>query len=154
MARFYFTKQGLNDLNAEYEFLKSIELPRIQEELKDARALGDLRENSALDAAKAQEAEMKIRFAEIENSLLDYELIDEDTKSTTVRIGSEVKVKYIEDGFENDFTIVGTFEADPANGKVSNESPLAKAILGKKEGDEVKLKIRNLTHTIKLIKIL
>jgi transcription elongation factor GreA len=154
MSNNYLTKQGLTDLQQELEQLLSVELPRIQDEIKEARAMGDLRENSALDAAKTQEESISIRISEIEGTLDDYELIEEDAKaSTTVKVGSEVTIKYLEKDIESVYKIVGVSEVDPANGKISNESPLAKEILGKKVGTEVKVKVRDFVHTVKVIKI-
>jgi transcription elongation factor GreA len=149
----YITRAGLDQLNSELQDLKTVQLPKIQDDVREARSLGDLRENSALDAAKTQEETFNIRIAEIENILSDYELIEDDEHSTKVKIGSHVKIKYLDSKVEYDLTIVGTFEVDPINGKISNESPLAKAILGKKKGDEAELKIQTQTHKIKIIEI-
>ncbi|MGL4758439.1 MAG: transcription elongation factor GreA [Patescibacteria group bacterium] len=150
----YITKAGLDQLNNELHDLKTVQLPKIQDDIREARSLGDLRENSALDAAKTQEETFNIRISEIENILTDYELIEEeDHTSSRVKIGSHVKIKYIETKAEMQLTIVGTFEVDPINGKISNESPIAKAILGKKVGDEVEFKIQTKSHKIKIIEL-
>lgn len=149
----YITKAGLVQLNNELNELKNVQLPKIQDDIREARSLGDLRENSALDAAKVQEETLNFRTSEIENILADYEIIEDDEHSTKVKIGSHVKVKYLDTKSELALTIVGTFEVDPIKGKVSNESPIAKAILGKKVGDEVELKILNKSQKIKIIEI-
>ena len=149
----YITKSGLVNLNSELVELKTIALPKIQDDIREARSLGDLRENSALDAAKVQEETLNFRISEIENILGDYELIEDDETSTKVKIGSHVKIKYTDTNKEFSLTIVGTFEVDPIKGKISNESPLAKAILGKKAGDEIEFKVLNQSHKIKLIEI-
>jgi transcription elongation factor GreA len=149
----YITKLGLQNLNLELIELKTVDLPKIQDDIREARSLGDLRENSALDAAKVQEETLNFRISEIENILTDYILIEDDEVSTRIKIGSHVKIKYLESKKELSLTIVGTFEVDPINGKISNESPLAKAILGKKSGEEVEFKIQNQLHKIKIIEI-
>jgi transcription elongation factor GreA len=149
----YITKAGLENLNAELNELKTVSLPKIQEDIREARSLGDLRENSALDAAKVQEETINFRMSEIDNILSDYEIIDEDDHSSKIKIGSHVKIKYLESNTEYSLTIVGTFEVDPIKGKISNESPLAKAVMGKKTGDELEFKIQNQTHKIKIIEI-
>ena len=95
MPKIYLTKHGLIDLNKEIEELKVQDLPRIQDEIREARAMGDLRENSALDAAKAQEESITIRINEIEAYLEDYEIIEEEAKaSLVVKVGSHVTLKY------------------------------------------------------------
>jgi transcription elongation factor GreA len=149
----YITKVGLEHLNNELLDLKTVQLPRIQDDIREARSLGDRRENSALDAAKVQEETITFRIAEIENILTDYEIIEDDEHSTRIKIGSQVKIRYIDTKQEYELTIVGTFEVDPIKGKISNESPLAKAILGKKSGDETEVKIQNQIHKIKIIEI-
>jgi transcription elongation factor GreA len=154
MSNYYLTKQGLVDLQKELEELKTQDLPRIQEEIKEARAMGDLRENSALDAAKEQEAMASIRVSEINAILDDYEIIEEGAKaSDTIKVGSTVEVSYLEEDKKLTYKIVGVSEVDPANGKISNESPLAKELLGKKVGSEVKVKVRDYIHTVKIVKI-
>jgi transcription elongation factor GreA len=149
----YITKSGLQTLNSELTELKTVSLPKIQDDIREARSLGDLRENSALDAAKVQEETYNFRIAEIENILTDYELIEDDETSTRVKIGSHVSIKYVDSGKVLDLTIVGTFEVDPTKGKISNESPLAKAIIGKKVSEEVEFKVQNQSHKIKIIEI-
>ena len=149
----YITKAGLEHLNQELNELKTVSLPKIQEDIREARSLGDLRENSALDAAKVQEETINFRMAEIDAILSDYSIIDEDEHSNKIKIGSHVKIKYLESNTEYSLTIVGTFEVDPIKGKISNESPLAKAVMGKKTGDELEFKIQNQNHKIKIIEI-
>jgi transcription elongation factor GreA len=149
----YITKVGLEHLNQELKDLKTVHLPKVQDDIKEARSLGDLRENSALDAAKVQEETINFRVAEIENILSDYKIIEDDEHSTRIKIGSHVKIKYLDTKAEFDLAVVGTFEVDPIHGKISNESPLAKAILGKKVNDETEFKIQNQTHKIKILEI-
>jgi transcription elongation factor GreA len=153
MSTNYLTKQGLSAINQELKELLEIELPRVQEEIKDARAMGDLRENSALDAAKVLEETISIRIAEINTVLENYELIDEEQTTTTVKIGSSVDISYEELKHDTTVHIVGVSEVSPNEGKISNESPLAKAILGKKVGAKVQIKVRDSNHTVKISKI-
>lgn len=149
----YITKEGLSNLKIELNELKTITIPKIQDDIREARSLGDLRENTPLDVAKTQEQNVNFRVLEIENILSDYKIIEDDETATKVKIGTHVKIKYLSTKIEFTLTIVGSFEVDPTKGKISNESPLAKAILGKKLNDEVEFKIQAQTHRVKIIEI-
>ncbi len=132
------TDDGLKKLEEELEHLKTVGRTEIAEKIKVARGYGDLSENSEYDEAKNEQAKIEARIVEIEAMLKNAEII-EDVKGTvkTVMIGVNVKVLDIEYGDECEYRVVGSTEADPQNGKISDESPVGKALLGKKIGDEV-----------------
>ena len=139
--KIYLTQEGINNLKNELEHLKNVVRLEVLEELKEARAQGDLSENADYDAARQRQAEVEARIRELEVNLDKVELISE-TKGgiQLVKLGCTVTVLNINSGDIDKFTIVGSLEADPLNGKISNESPLGRAILGMKKGDRVLVK--------------
>lgn len=155
----YLTRQGLADLQAELKEIIDIKVPKSLESLNEARSEGDLRENSAYDSAKEEISKLEIRRGEIEEFLSDYQLIDErpkDAPSKRVEIGGQVEIEYLNIAQKRNFIlkIVGSSESDAVNGKISNESPLAQAILGKKEGDEVTFRVKRDQIKVKIVKII
>ena len=132
------TEDGLAKLKEELEVLKTQGRADIAEKIKVARGYGDLSENSEYDEAKNEQAKIEARIAEIEVMLKNVEII-EDIKgdSQTVVIGVKVKVLDVEFDEECEYRVVGSTEANPLDGKISDESPFGKALLGKKVGDEV-----------------
>ena len=132
------TDDGLKKLQQELETLKTEGRDDIAEKIKVARGYGDLSENSEYDEAKNEQAKLEARILEIEAMLKNVEII-EDIKGNakTVVIGCKVKVLDVEFGDEDEYRVVGSTEADSREGKISDESPMGKALLGKKLGDEV-----------------
>ncbi len=132
------TDDGLKKLQQELETLKTEGRTDIAEKIKVARGYGDLSENSEYDEAKNEQAKLEARILEIEAMLKNVEII-EDIKGNakTVVIGCKVKVLDVEFGDEDEYRVVGSTEADSREGKISDESPMGKALLGKKLGDEV-----------------
>ncbi len=127
------TQEGLDELNREYENLIHVVRQEVIEELKAARAQGDLSENADYDAARDKQARVEARIRDLEVMLKNIELIDDKKGGArVVKLGSTVTVKDLEFNEEETFTIVGSVEADPLNGKLSNVTPLAMAILDKK----------------------
>jgi transcription elongation factor GreA len=127
------TREGLERLKAELDELKNVKMPQITEAVAEARSHGDLRENAAYDAARHDQMMAKRRIDELEDLVRHAEIIDENATATgVVALGSKVTVDF--DGDEEVYTIVGAVEANPRQGKVSNESPLGKALLGRKAG--------------------
>ena len=132
------TAEGLKELQAELETLKTNGRAEIAEKIKIARGYGDLSENSEYDEAKNEQAKIEARIVEIEAMLKNCEIIGEvKGKPKTVSLGVKVKVYDAEFEEENEYQVVGSNEADPRNGKISDESPVGKALMGKKVGDEV-----------------
>ncbi|MGL4362876.1 MAG: transcription elongation factor GreA [Cellulosilyticaceae bacterium] len=134
------TYEGIKSLEKELEDLKIIERNKVAIELKEARAQGDLSENAEYDAAKDRQAEIETRIVEIEKMLKNVVVIDaEETTMDVIKPGHVVTIR--DHSYEEDvvYRIVGSTEADPMKGKISNESPVGSALIGKKVGDEIKV---------------
>ncbi|MDF2877120.1 MAG: greA [Clostridia bacterium] len=148
------TYEGIKTLEAELENLKIVRRIDVAEKLKEARAQGDLSENAEYDAAKEEQAEIEVRIAELENMLKNAVVIDsEDTKIDVVKPGYRVKLYDYAFEEEVEYLIVGSTEADPANGKISNESPLGEAILNHKVGTEVQVETAYGVDKYKILEI-
>lgn len=148
------TQAGLDELNRELRHLIEVERPEVIEDLKAARAQGDLSENADYDAARDRQARVEARIRELENTLTKVELIDDSkkTKFKTVSLGATVTILDMEYNEEETFTIVGSVEADPDNGKLSNVSPLAQAMMETKVGQVVTVKVDQ-PYNVKILKI-
>lgn len=132
----YVTKDGLKKLKDELKTLKTVKRKEIAQRIQEAKELGDLSENAEYAEAKTEQAFTEGRILELENMLKNAEVIAEDQAANgVVQVGSTVKLK--SDEGEKQYTIVGSNEADPANGLISNESPLGQAFIGRKVGDKV-----------------
>jgi len=132
------TMEGLEKCKIELEKLKTVDRPRIIEALKDARAQGDLSENAEYDAARDEQAHIEARIKELESIIKNSDVI-EINKKTTSNLGKKITVEY-DDGFVAEYTLVGSLEADPSEGKISNESPLGKEIINRKKGDRITIR--------------
>ena len=132
------TIKGLKKCKLELEKLKTVDRPRIVEALKEARAQGDLSENAEYDAARDEQANIEARIKELENIIKNSDVI-EINKKTTSNLGKKITVEY-DDGFVAEYTLVGSLEADPSKGKISNESPLGKEIINRKKGDRITIR--------------
>lgn len=148
----YLTEEGLNEIKKELDFLKLEKRPEVISALKDARAQGDLSENAEYDAARNEQAMVESKIAELE-SMIENAVIIKDVKTDEVSIGTSVKIEYIDDNETENYSIVGSKEADPFNNKISNESPIAKAIMGKKVGDIVNVVSPNGQYNVKILEI-
>ncbi|MCL2703965.1 MAG: transcription elongation factor GreA [Defluviitaleaceae bacterium] len=132
------TYSGLKEREDELRHLKTVKRKEIAEKIKEARNKGDLSENAEYDAAKEEQAKYEARIAELEKMLRAAVVIDEeDLDKDVVGIGSKVTLFSEEFGEDEEYVIVGSAEANPAGGKISNESPLGSVILGRRVGDEV-----------------
>ena len=132
------TKEGYKKLEDEMEFLKTVRRKEVADKIKVARGFGDLSENAEYDEAKNEQAQVEDRILVLEHMLINAKVIsDDDIKTDAVVAGSTIKLKDLEDGEIEEFTIVGSAEADPFNGKISYESPVGKACIGRKEGETV-----------------
>lgn len=130
------TYKGLKDFEQEIQELKVNKRKEIAEKIKEARAQGDLSENAEYDAAKEEQAEVEARIAYLEKLLKNVEVIDEDEVDLSViNVGCKVRLFDVEFDEEIDYAIVGSTEADPLNFKISNESPVGEALMGRKTGD-------------------
>ena len=146
------TNEGFLELEEELNELKNVRRPRVIEAIKDARAQGDLSENADYDAARTEQAEVEGRIKELEFMLANATII-EKKDSHLIDVGSTVTISYVDDDEEEVYHIVGRMEADPFENKISNESPIGKAILGKKEGDMVEIASPTGSYQIKIVKI-
>ena len=133
----FVTEEGLQKLKEELEYLKVTKRKEIAEALKQAKAFGDLSENSEYDEAKNEQAEVEHHIAELEEILNNIEIIKNTGKKNKIQVGSTVKVYDLDFEEEVCYTIVGSTEADPMENKISDESPIGKALLGGKVGAEV-----------------
>lgn len=148
------TSEGLEKLEKELEYLKTVKRQEVAAEIKVALGYGDLSENSEYDEAKNKQAQMEIRIVEIEAMLKNAKVIDEAEISTdTVSLGCTVKVHDVEFDEDLEYNIVGSTEADPSKGKISDESPVGAALLGKKIGEEVEVPVPAGTITMKILEI-
>ena len=148
----YLTEAGLQEMKKELDFLKLEKRPEVIAALKDARALGDLSENAEYDAARNEQAHVEGRIAELEK-MIENAIVIKDVKTDKVSIGTTVTIKYIDDDEEEVYSIVGSKEADPFENKISNESPIAKAIIGLSVGDKVTVDSPNGKYDVEIIKI-
>ena len=142
--KIYVTEEGLKKLQDEYDNLVHVVREEVKAELAEARSQGDLSENADYDAAREKQAEVEHRIQELENmsQVGHYEIISTQKKGKkNFQIGSTVTLKFMDTEEEAQYHIVGSTEADPLNGKVSNETPLAQAILGSKTGDVVTVEV-------------
>ncbi len=131
------TKEGLKKLQGELENLKTVGRTDIAEKIRAARGYGDLSENSEYDEAKNEQAKIEARIIELEKMLENVVLIEEDVDTDAVTLGVTVSVLDIEFEEELTYKVVGSAEADPMNGLLSDDSPVGMALLGAKVGDEV-----------------
>ncbi|MFI3167978.1 MAG: transcription elongation factor GreA [Bacillota bacterium] len=149
----YLTAKGLEALKIELDDLKINKRTEIAEQIKTAREFGDLSENAEYDAAKEEQGKINARIAEIEAGLRNVVIIDENVKSDKIQPGSTVTIYDKEFKETETYTIVGVSEADPSNNKLSNESPIGAAIIGKKKGDIVSVKTPGGIIEIEIISI-
>lgn len=153
--KFFLTQEGKRALEDELNFLVNIRRPEIIKQIQDAREQGDLSENADYDAAKNAQAELEKRIAEIKNTLDHAEIIEDANtgKIKKVELGCSVEIYDLADKQNYTYSIVGEVEADPAHGKISYFSPLAKAVFGKKVGDTVEIKGIEDTYQVKILSI-
>lgn len=149
----FLTPEGRAKLEAELENLKTVRRSQVAEAIHSAKEEGDIMENSAYDEAKNEQAFVEGRIMTIEQMLKNAVMIDETHSSGIVGIGSNVIVVERGSREEEDYQIVGSAEADPAKGRISNESPVGRAVLGKRVGDEVQVKIPDGVRHLKITKI-
>lgn len=148
----YLTEAGLEEIKRELDYLKLEKRPEVINALKDARALGDLSENAEYDAARNEQAMVEGKIQELEHMVENAVLI-KDVKTDCVSIGTNVTIEYVDDDDTEEYSIVGSKEADPFQNKISNESPIAKAIMGLKVGDVVTVDSPNGKYDVKIVAI-
>lgn len=148
------TPQRLSELQEELKYLKTVREKEVADLIKEARSFGDLSENSEYDEAKNEQGKLFSRIAEVEAILANYVIIDEqEISENAVSLGRQVTVEDLEDGTQETYTIVGSQEADPMNGRISEDSPFGKALMGKEKDAEVVVEAPVGTLRYKIIKV-
>lgn len=148
----YVTQEGLEELKREQENLIHVVRQEVIEDLRAARAQGDLSENADYDAARDRQAQVESRIKQLEVMLKNVEIIEEGTGKAVVKLGSTVTILDLSENEKSTYTIVGSVEADPLNGKLSNVTPLAMAILDKKVGSTVEVQVDE-PYKVKIVEI-
>ena len=134
------TKEGYDKLVEEHEYLITVRRPEVSAHLKEAKSYGDLSENAEYDAAKNEQVEVEERIQKLETMMRNAKIVaDEDVTGEHVDLGLTVKLKDLDTGDKFTYTIVGITDADPFAGKISNESPVGKALIGKRKGEKVEV---------------
>ena len=150
---FFLTKEGYEDIKQELDDLINVKRPANIEAIKEARALGDLSENADYDAARNEQAELEAKIKKLQ-AIIDNVKIISSVSNDKISVGNTVTISYVDDPEEEDqYKIVGSQEADPFESKISNESPIAKALLGHAVGDIVSVESPNGSYDIKIIEI-
>ena len=152
--KIYLTKDGVKKLEEKLEHLKTIRRQEVADRIREAIALGDLSENSEYDDAKNEQAFVEGEIASIEHTLRHAEVIGDDSgASDSVSVGSVVKLKNRATGADLNYTIVGSDEADPFKGRISNESPIGAALMSKGIGDVVEVEVPGGKRQLEIISI-
>lgn len=146
------TANGYLEVENELNKLREEDRPRIIQAIKEARAQGDLSENADYDAARNEQAQVEARIKELEY-MIEHAVIIEEAPKDVVGLGSTVEIEYVDDDDTDEYKIVGSLEADPFANKISDESPIGKALSGKKVGDIVKVPSPNGDYDVKIVKI-
>ncbi len=152
--KFLVTKEGLDELLKEQDNLIHVVRDEVIRELQEARAQGDLSENADYDAARDRQARVEARIRDLEAMVANAEIISGDKKSTnkkTISLGSTVTIQDLSTNEEETYTIVGSIEADPLNGKLSNITPLATSLMDHKVGDVVEIELAEEPYQVKVI---
>ena len=149
-----YTEEGFAKLKEEYDYLINVRRPEIKEALAVARSFGDLSENSEYDEAKDQQAKVETRIVELKSLIEHAEVVKESQmRSDVVSMGSAVKLLDIDAEEEMDYVIVGSNEADPLNGRISDQSPIGMAIIGSKVGDEVTVVAPTFEYKVRILEV-
>ena len=152
--KFYVTKEGLDELKKEQDNLTHVVRQEVIVELQEARAQGDLSENADYDAARDHQAQVEARIRELENMISNAVIIEGDKEavsSKAVTLGSTVTIRDLSDGSEETYTIVGSIEADPLNGRLSNITPLAVALMDHKLNEVVHITNVEAPYDVKIL---
>ena len=140
LSRFKMSQERLDALKDELYYLETVREKEVAEQIKEARSFGDLSENSEYDEAKTEQGRLYSRIAEIKVLIDNAEIvdnIDHDAPKDTVTLGSIVKVRDIEDDYEETYEVVGSQEANPREGRISDDSPVGRALRGHRAGEQV-----------------
>ncbi len=150
----YMTEEGLRKLKEELDRLTRIERPAISKQIAEARDKGDLSENAEYAAAKEAQGMLEMRIAKLENLIANARVIDESKiNTTTVQMMNKVKIRNLATGQLMEYTLVSENEADLKTGKLSIQTPIAKALIGKKAGEKVEVKVPSGTLSLEIVEI-
>jgi transcription elongation factor GreA len=148
------TEAGFQKLKEELDYLKNVKRREAAERVGEARSYGDLSENSEYDDAKNEQAKVEAQIAELEETIAHVKIVNhEDINTNVANIGLTVKVLYIEDEEEVEYSLVGSREVDVLNNKISDQSPIGKAIMGTKAGDTITVDIPNGSIKLKILDV-
>ncbi|WMT30449.1 transcription elongation factor GreA [Bacillus aerius] len=150
---FPMTEEGKRKLEEELEYLKTVKRKEVVERIKIARSFGDLSENSEYDSAKEEQAFVEGRITTLDNMIRNAKIIEDEGNSNIVSLGKTVTFVELPNGEEESYTIVGSAEADPFEGKISNDSPIAKSLLGKQVDDKVTVQTPGGEMFVQIVKI-
>ena len=140
LSRFKMSQERLDALKEELNYLETVREKEVAEQIKEARSFGDLSENSEYDEAKTEQGKLYSRIAELKNLVENAEIVEKvDTgmRKGAITLGSRVKVRDLEDGFEEEYTLVGSQEANPMEGRISDDSPFGRGLYGHVAGEKV-----------------
>ena len=148
------TEAGFKKLKDELDYLKNVKRREAAERVGEARSYGDLSENSEYDDAKNEQAKVEAQIAELEETIAHVKIVNhEDINTNVANIGLTVKVLYVEDDEEVEYSLVGSREVDVLNNKISDQSPIGKAIMGTKAGDIITVEIPNGSIKLKILDV-
>lgn len=152
--KYIMTYEGIKKLEDELEFLKTVKRRDITEKIKVALSFGDLSENAEYDEAKNEQAFVEGRILQLENMLKNADILDEsEIHSDIINVGSVVKAKDLEFGDIEEYTVVGSAEADPINNKISSESPVGRGFMGKRVGDVIEVTVPDGVSKFEIVEI-
>ena len=134
-VKYKLSREHLDEIREELHYLETVREREVAELIKEARSFGDLSENSEYDEAKTEQGKLYSKIAELKNILENYEIIEKLENENHVVLGSKVKLECLDDGAVEEYEIVGSQEANPMHGRISNDSPIGRALLGHTEGD-------------------
>lgn len=145
--------EGLRQMEEKLKYMTTVRRAEVAEHLNIARGFGDLSENAEYDEAKDEQAKLEADIVELEAALRNVIVIDGEISTDAVNVGTTVRVLYLDENDEEEFTIVGARESDPMNNKVSNESPIGVALLGHKMGETVSVEAPDGAYELKILEI-
>ena len=152
-AKYKMSEERLHQLKEELVFLQTVREKEVAQQIKEARSFGDLTENSEYDEAKTEQGKLYAKIAEIKNLVENAEIVKASDKTDIVGMGSFVTVLDLETGGENTYEIVGSQEADPTGGRISDDSPFGKGLMEKKMGDTFEIEAPAGILKFKILKI-
>ena len=145
--------EGLRQMEEKLKYMTTVRRAEVAEHLNIARGFGDLSENAEYDEAKDEQAKLEADIMELEAALRNVIVIDGEISTDAVNVGTTVKVLYLDEREEEEFTIVGARESDPMNNKISNESPIGVALLGHKMGETISVEAPDGAYDLKILEI-